>query len=295
MRFSILTLLAAFVCAGCGSSSSSSSGSGGSSGSGHRTLSSCETNIAPDAPELFKRYFRCVTVTTSADSVTIQTEDLPPHETNYYGQDSPDYVAFDTSRGSQYHANPNLLVQQNIEVTIPLAPVAKGLTVTAGMVDGVVGTSSDEYPMGPAGVALDSVALFNPLAKPGDDIANERFTFDDYNAHPTQNGIYHYHTASPGPMEVLVAAGLDTGSKLGAGQPELMGVMCDGTLVLGCTELDGSTPAGTLDAQGGHVGDIVDKDGTVLEKSRYHVHVCPSSSSGRQYTPEIQYYTTCQI
>jgi YHYH protein len=283
---------------GCGSSSSDDAGGSGGSGggsSGHRTPASCETNIASDAPAIFTRYFRCVTITTTQDSVTIQTDDLPPHPTNYYPTDDVDRVSFDTSRGAQYHANPNTLVKKNIHVTIPLAPVEKGLTVDAGMVDGVVGTSAEEFPMGPAGVALDSVALFNPLAAPGDDIEQEKYTFDAYDAHPAPDGTYHYHTVSPGPLEVLVLSGLDTSSTPGSGQAELFGIMCDGTLVLGCNELDGAAPGSGLDAQGGHLHDVVDPDGTVLAAGRYHVHVCPSSATGRAFTPEIQYYTSCQL
>jgi len=146
----------------------------------------------------------------------------------------------------------------------------------------VVGTGSNEFPMGPAGVALDSVALFNPLAAPGDDIEEEKYTFDRSNAHPTQDGTYHYHTSSVGPLEVLAA--------VGSGALEVYGIMCDGTVVLGCKELDGTAVPAGLDAQGGHVHDLVDVQGTSYFTNRYHVHMC---DSGRKYTPEIQYYGTC--
>ena len=69
--------------------------------------------------------------------------------------------------------------------------------------------------------------------------------------------------------------------------------MCDGTLILGCVEMDGTTPAGSLDAQGGHSHDVVDSDLTVLAAARYHVHVCPSTTTGRRFTPEIQVGTSC--
>ena len=36
--------------------------------------------------------------------------------------------------------------------------------------------------------------------------------------------------------------------------------MCDGTIVLGCTELDGSSPDNSdFDAQSGHLHDLVDE------------------------------------
>ena len=63
-------------------------------------------------------------------------------------------------------------------------------------------------------------------------------------------------------------------------------------MILGCTELDGRAPAGTLDAQGGHVGDVKAGDGTVFFAGRYHTHVC-GDARGHAYSPEIHYYTAC--
>jgi hypothetical protein len=141
-------------------------------------------------------------------------------------------------------------------------------------------------------VALDSVAMFNAVAAPGDDIDDERFTFDVYQAHPAPDGTYHYHAASPGPLEVLAAEGLTTLTEPGSADIELFGILCDGTVVLGCTELDGGVPADDLDAQGGHIHDITDAAATTQFEDRYHAHVCPSGG-GRAYSPELQYYDTC--
>ena len=249
---------------------------------GERTLETCATSISDDVPAFFRTFFKCVTVVSTGSGVKISTQSLPPHRSNYYGSSSPNYEPFDTSRGSQYRANPNSIRAQSLSFTVPDAPVARGLTVMGPGVDGVVGTDSNEYPMGPAGVALDSVALFNPLAAPGDDIEQEKYTFDSYGAHPTQDGTYHYHATTKGPSEVL--------SAVGHGSLELYGIMCDGTVVLGCKELDGTSAAGTLDVQGGHVHDLSDGQGTTWFTARYHVHMC---DAGRKYTPEIQYYGAC--
>lgn len=141
--------------------------------------------------------------------------------------------------------------------------------------------------------SLDSVPLFNSLAAPGDDIEDERFTFDDYNAHPAPDGTYHYHTASKGPLEVLLANGDVTTTTPGEAEVEVYGVLCDGTVVLGCSELDGGAiDSATLDDQGGHEGDLVDKEGTTHFVGRYHTHVC--DTDGYRYTPEIQFYTSCE-
>lgn len=291
--------LAAVVLAGCSTGSpapvddagaldgaAADGGDSGAGASGARTLASCSTSIADDAPAFFKSYFRCVTITSTTDATTITTDALPPHPSNYYGPTSPNYEPFDTSRGPTYRANPNLLTATRASITIPRTPVARGVTITPALIDGVVGSAAEEYPLGAVGVALDSVPLFNPLARPGDDIEEEKFTFDRYNAHPTGTGAYHYHTTSIGPLEIL--------SSLGIAGVELYGIMCDGTVVLGCTELDASSPDfSALDAQGGHISDVKDGQGTVHFASRYHTHVCPSNAAGRRFTPEIQFYSTC--
>lgn len=270
-------------------------GGGGEAGRGARSLTSCTTSIDPAAPAFYRTYFKCVTITMSGDSVVIATDALPPHASYYYGDGDPSFAAFDTSRGATYKPNPNKLAKRPFTLTVPAAPVSKNLIINAALVDGVVATSTQEYRLGPVGVALDSVPLFNPLARPGDDIDAEKYTFDAYDAHPAPDGTYHYHQSSRGPLEVLLLAGLTASAVPGTASVELFGIMCDGTVVLGCKELDGTAaPDGaSLDAQGGHVGDI--KDATTTHfTARYHTHVCPSSATGRKYTPEIQYYmATC--
>jgi hypothetical protein len=241
---------------------------------GEYTLATCTTTIASEVPEPYRSLFHCVDIKLEGTDIVITTSSLPPHRSYYYGASSPNYEPWD-DRGGLYHPNPNSLQKATVAIVIPLAPVARNVTIGTN-VDGVVGTTSTEYRQGPAGIALDSVLLFNPLAAPGDDIADEQWTFDPYNAHPAPSGQYHYHRTSPGPLETGV---------------EAYGVMCDGTFVLGCTELDGSAPVQTdLDAQNGHVHDI-----TALG-SRYHVHMCPEwTDHPRPYTPEIQFYDRCTI
>ncbi|XP_011680342.1 uncharacterized protein LOC105445903 [Strongylocentrotus purpuratus] len=54
-----------------------------------------------------------------------------------------------------------------------------------------------ELPMGPVGLALNGVALFNPYAVGGTDaVITEEETFDECDGHPTPiDGIYHYHSS----------------------------------------------------------------------------------------------------
>jgi hypothetical protein len=89
----------------------------------------------------------------------------------------------------------------------------------------------------------------------------------------------------------------------GSAEIELYGIMCDGTVVMGCTELDGSIPTfSDLDAQGGHVHDLIDETGATLLANRYHTHICYSSVSDEntygngypqhEFTPESSYYVS---
>lgn len=259
---------------------------------GEPTPLDCTTNIDSDVPAFFKNYFQCVSISLSGGgtSVTITTDSLPHYESWYYAASDPLYIPF-VSQGVGYFLNPNTIAAQSVSVTIDLTPTARGLTIDASLVDGVPMTNAAEHPMGAAGVSLNGIALFNPLAAPGADIADEIYSFDLYNAHPAMGGFYHYHLASPGPLEVLESAGLITQATPGSAEIEVYGIMGDGTVVLGCTELDGGTVStGDFDAQNGHVHDLIDGDGTTHFASRYHTHMCAGALGGHPFTPEIQYY-----
>ena len=264
--------------------------------SGELTLENCPTQLAADVPAFYRTYFRCVTASRSGSNVVLETRALPPHRSNYYPSTSPNHEPFDTSRGPNYRANPNQLAQQTVRLTIPDQPVSRGLTITTAMVDRQANTNPNEYPLGPAGIALDSVLMFNATAAPGDNIDNEQYTFDRYAGHPQMTGEYHYHSPSPGPLEVLNRAGLSNSTVPGFASVEVYGIMCDGTLVLGCAELDGArVSAAGLDGQNGHVHSLTDGAGTTHFTDRYHVHMCPQEFPSHRYAPEIRFYSTCTV
>lgn len=253
--------------------------------------------VSTTVPAFFQTYFQCVDVAESGNGIGLRTTSVPARPSNYFDEDHPNYEPFDDSRGDEYAPNPNKLSAQDVTIILPLSPVAKGIQITAALVDGEVGNSDEEYPMGAAGVAIDGLLMFNPLAGPGQDIEEEKYTFDSYNSHPAPSGEIHYHTETPGPLEILVELGLSSTTTLGEAEVELFGIMCDGTLVFGCTELDGSAadPA-ELDAQGGHLLDIVDTAGSTHFENRYHTHICRTDSAfPHGFTPEIAYYSSCDL
>lgn len=277
-----------FTVSGCGNDAESDGTP--PSNTDELTLSNCAESVGDGVPAFYSTYFACVDLTTTGSGTTVSTDGLPPHPSPYYPSDNPNYVAFDT-RGGTHNKNPNELGSNTVTMTIPANPVAKGITIDASMVDNTMDTSDEEYSGGPVGIALNGVAIFAAMARPGDNLADEAFTFDLYEGHPA-GSTYHYHFETPGPLEVLVDRGLSNNATPGAGSLELYGVMCDGTLVLGCTELDGSAPAdGDFDAQNGHVHDIGDGT-TTFFSNRYHTHVCPDLWPSYPFFPEIAYYDT---
>jgi len=254
------------------------------------TLANCDASVEAAAAPFYQQYFACSDISVTGAGTQLFSTGLPPHPSAYYPADDPNYVAFD-DRGGTHQKNPNELTSGNYTFTIPDAPVAKGITIDAALVDNSMNTSADEYGGGPVGMALNGVVIFAAMAAVGDELADEQFTFDSYEAHPAGT-TYHYHFNTPGPLEVLVDRGYSSTATPGAGAVELYGVLCDGTVVMGCAELDGSAPSGDdFDAQNGHVHDISDGDTTHFAE-RYHTHVCPGSWPDYPFFPEIAYYET---
>lgn len=275
------------ITSGCGSESTATT----PATSTELTLDSCTTSVAENVPAFYSKYFKCSTITKSGTNIVIESDGLPPHLTAYYGTGHVNYTTFDTSGGK--NINPNTISTQTIHLEFPISPTSRGLTINGTLVDGTQGNNVNEYTMGAAGVALDSVALYNALASAPDVITDEAITFDSYSAHADGSGEYHYHTTTSGPLEVLKSLGLIISTTPESAEIELYGMMCDGTVVMGCTELDGGTvSSGDFDSQNGHVHDLLDAAGVGLT-NRYHVHVCPGTYTAHQFNPEIQYYTSC--
>ena len=292
------------------------------------TLDNCETDIATDVPEFFHDYFQCVTARMSTvdedgrQYINLYFDSQPPYQTWYYdttgvtSSEHPNWIPFQET--STIDAmTPGVITELDLVISIPVNPGSdlnpvRDLTINGNLVDGEVGTSNYEYPMGVIGSALNGVTMYNPCAAPGDLIENEASTFDLYNGHPTgpaMGNTYHYHTNSPGPLEVLEHKGLVTNTTPGSAEIEVFGINCDGVVVLGCTELDEEAVDPTdWDAQNGHVHDMVGADGTVYFEDRYHTHICyteitdadtdgdsPNDNLGydqHEFTPEISYYET---
>lgn len=246
------------------------------------SFADCDASVADDVPAFYRRYFACTDLSMEGESVVLATESLPPYDTYYYGEGHANYAEWD-DRGGGYAPNPNVIASLAVRLSIPPNPEPKGLDL-ADLVDHEMGTSGEEYPAGAVGVGPDSVANYNATAAPGDNILDEQYSFDEWGAHPSPDGGYHHHGENDGALAALDYLGRDE---------TVYGIMCDGTVILGCDELDGGeVSAADLDTQNGHAHDVVDVDGTVHFAGRYHVHTC-SGLGNLGLFPEIQYHTVC--
>ena len=284
-------------------------------------LSTCNSSIGSNVPEFFQKYFQCVDIqlSESGNYINIYYNGLPPYESWYYDSNDPNNIGWESQGEGSFLIENAYILEMDYVISIPVNPIPRSDDDSdfaicgqgEGCPDEVDGELTangvtHEYPMGSVGVALNGVNIFNPCAAPPDIIEDEAASFDLYSGHPAgSSGIYHYHTTSKGPLEVLNSKGLvsEQNTTPGDGEIEIYGIMCDGTVILGCTELDGSSPnSSDWDAQNGHIHDLVDETGTILLENRYHTHICYSEITDidtdgngfqeHEFTPEISYYKT---
>ncbi len=143
-----------------------------------------------------------------------------------------------------YDRNPNSILVQNVSVTLPAKPA--------------VARTPSCLPMGPIGVAVDGVLIFNALdASKRDAVAHE--IQDVCGGHPQQGGIYHYHS-----IPACV-----TGTTVKS-QEKLVGYAFDGFPIFGPRGENGKLLADAdLDACHGHVGWVTLRGKRVRT---YHYH-----------------------
>lgn len=219
----------AFMCAGCSGGSSTPTTT-------TPTLTTTSSSTTSSAlPSAYSRLGGSATVTLDGTTVVIRTSDVPDHRSPYYGVGSVSYEA--PQAGMQ--VNPHRIVSQNIVLRIPLSPE---------------GGSASDTPLGPIGVAVNGVVLFNQYAAGRVPLTNEILSFDRYNGHPSPANQYHYHIE---PLWLTESRG-----KAG-----LMGVLLDGFPVYGTIDENGSAPS-DLDSCNGHVGATTD-----YPQGLYHYHV----------------------
>ena len=145
-------------------------------------------------PAGFDQYVTTVQVTLEGTTVVVRSNGVPNHGSPYFDSGDPRYEAYNGSNPN-FMLNPNRIVTQALVFRIPASPTPAA--------------TPQATPLGPIGVALNSVPIFNQYAGPNQPLTNEINSFDQYNGHPQQTGMYHYHieplfiTASRGKSGLL--------------------------------------------------------------------------------------------
>jgi hypothetical protein len=202
------------------------------------TTTTTTTGSSGTAPAWYTKFSSVVTVTTEGTNVVLRSTGVPDHTSPYWGTGHALYEA--PHAGMQ--VNPNRIAAQSLVLRVPVTPTSA--------------TPSDT-PMGPMGIAINGVALFNQYAAGRSPLTGEIISFDRYNGHPQQSGQYHYH------LEPLWLTSRD-------GQAALIGVLLDGYPVYGPRETGGTLPSG-LDTCNGHTHATPD-----FPAGSYHYHVTTS-------------------
>jgi hypothetical protein len=195
-------------------------------------------------PSAYSRFGGSATVSLDGTTVVIRTTDVPDHKSPYFGSGNASYEA--PQAGMQ--VNPNRIASQNIVFRIPVSPTPA--------------TPSDT-PLGPIGVAVNGVVLFNQYAAGRVPLTSEILSFDRYNGHPSPSNQYHYHVE---PLWLTESRG----------KASLIGVLLDGFPVYGTVDESGSAP-GNLDSCNGHEGATADYPQGIYH---YHVSSAPPYISG---------------
>lgn len=214
------------LAAGCGSAAAATTESGSGSGGA--------------VPAAFAHYASTVQVNVEGNEVVLRSNGVPDHKSPYFARTDARYAAYDGTN-PRFMLAMGTIVEEHYVFRIPLAPK--------------VAATHSATPLGPIGVSVNGVPLFNQYNGQNRPLSVEVDTFDQYNGHPTPMGEYHYHAE---PLSITRAAGSSA----------LVGFLLDGFPVYGPVENGKRVANADLDAYHGHVGATADYPGGI-----YHYHV----------------------
>ena len=228
--------LAAAVTLGCASSNDPTQLDDGNTDSGNNT----DPTGGTDLGGVYAYFHTNVEISVDGSTVVIRSDGVPTHNSPYFNTTDSRYEAYNGTN-ARFMLNPNRIREQQLTFRLPIGPSPASLNTAT--------------PLGPIGVSLNGVPIFNQYAGPNRPLTDEIDTFDHYNGHPQQTGQYHYHV-----QPVALTAEL--------GEDALIGVLLDGYPVYGPLEDGVYVTNADLDALHGHVGPTADfPDGI------YHYHI----------------------
>lgn len=190
-------------------------------------------------PSGYAHFTSAVALWVDGRNVVIQANAVPDHKSPYFTTlNDPRYEAYNGTNPN-WAQNPNHIATQTIEFRIPANPQ--------------VAATHAATPLGPIGVAINGVPLFNQYAGPNQPLTNEINSFDQYDGHPQQTSMYHYHVE---PYALTAVNGKDS----------LIGYLLDGFPVYG--PLENGVAVTGLDQYHGHTHATADYPGGI-----YHYHI----------------------
>jgi hypothetical protein len=211
-------------------------------------------------PAVYSKIYGATSITSDGAFITIKTNGIPDHKSVYYQTTSSLYENFSgtTFAGYTFAKNPNRITSQNYTFKIPLNPSVSSTHPATGL--------------GPIGVALNGVPLFNQYAGPNQPLTNEITSFDQWWGHPQQTGQYHYHVEPKYLTQVKFS------------KSALVGFLLDGFPVYGPEENGVTVTNSMFDAYHGHSHATVE-----FPNGIYHYHITSTdpyiNGSGYYGTP----------
>jgi len=219
---------------------------------------SVSTSTTASLPAVFKKFGSTVTVSVEGNYVVLKSNGLPDHKSPYYKGTQWASTQYEAYNGTNplWNQNPNTIASQNLVFKIPLNPS--------------IASAHAETPLGPMGIAVNGVAIFNQYAAGRAALTDEVNSFDQYNGHPQQNGQYHYHVE---PLYITANKGRDA----------LLGFLLDGFPVYGPLENGKTLTSADLDSYHGHTSATADYPNGI-----YHYHI----TSDVPYINGVGFYGT---
>jgi len=190
-------------------------------------------------PDVFKKFNTTVSISTDGTYITIKSDGIPDHKSCYFSTSDSRYQAYNGTN-PLFSKNPNSIGTHSFVFKIPASPS--------------VNAAHEATPLGPIGVAINGVPMYNQYAGPGTPLTNEVNSFDQYNGHPDQSATYHYH------VEPWYITQNNTKSAL-------VGFLLDGYPVYGPLENGKTLTSADLDTYHGHTGVTADYPNGI-----YHYH-----------------------
>ena len=205
------------------------------------TTTTTTTMGSDSVPAVFAKFGNGVTVTRDGNFIVLHSTNVPDHKSTYWPTSDSRYQAYNGTNPNYSRAGTQVIASQQLTFRIPANPS--------------VAANHAATPLGPIGIAVNGVSLFNQYNGQNNPLTVEINTFDQWNGHPTPTNMYHYHSE---PTWITAAKGTDA----------LIGFLLDGFPVYGPKEGTKTITNADLDVYHGHNGVTADYPAGI-----YHYHI----------------------